>query len=82
MYDLSLSSDQFICVAVYRFQKMEALITEHGGKVVGLEDPKLTHVVLDKRDESRRLELIRRTSKYAAFSVPSLMTYSWSFTAH
>ncbi|KAF5316619.1 hypothetical protein D9619_006679 [Psilocybe cf. subviscida] len=46
-----------------KFHKMEALIIEHGGKVVGLEDPKLTHVVLDKRDESRRLELIRRTSK-------------------
>ena len=29
-----------------------------------LDDPKLTHVVLDKRDTSRRKELIKRTSQY------------------
>ncbi|KAF8159664.1 DNA ligase IV [Crassisporium funariophilum] len=45
------------------FAELSALITEHGGKVVGLEEPKMTHIVVDKRDESRRLELMRRTSK-------------------
>lgn len=41
-----------------------ALISENGGRVTDLEDPKLTHVVLDKRDDSRRRELMQRTSKY------------------
>ncbi|KAH7924280.1 ATP-dependent DNA ligase [Leucogyrophana mollusca] len=39
------------------------IIQENGGKVVDLDDPKLTHVVLDKRDDTRRLDLIGRTSK-------------------
>jgi len=34
-----------------------------GGKIVDLDDPKLTHVLYDKRDESRRVELSRRTAK-------------------
>jgi DNA ligase-4 len=38
-------------------------VVENGGKVVALDDPKLTHVVLDKRDDSRRLVLMQRTSK-------------------
>lgn len=33
---------------------------------MGLNEPKLTHVVLDKRDDSRRVELMKRTSKYVA----------------
>lgn len=36
---------------------------KHGGRIVDLDEPKLTHVVVDKRDDSRRLELIKRTSK-------------------
>jgi DNA ligase 4 len=40
------------------------MITENGGRVVGLDEPKLTHVVLDKRDTSRRIELSKKTSKY------------------
>ena len=32
--------------------------------MVALDEPRLTHVVVDKRDESRRLELIKRTAKY------------------
>lgn len=31
--------------------------------MVDLDNPKLTHVVLDKRDTSRRKELIKLTSK-------------------
>ncbi|KAH9935959.1 DNA ligase 4 [Epithele typhae] len=38
-------------------------ITDHGGRVSGLDDSKLTHIVVDKRDDSRRQELIKRTSK-------------------
>ncbi|KAF7309720.1 DNA ligase [Mycena indigotica] len=45
------------------FAELEAVIGKHGGKVVDLNDVKLTHVVLDKRDTSRRVELIKRTSK-------------------
>lgn len=30
-----------------------------------MDEPKLTHVVIDKRDASRRVELIGRTSQYA-----------------
>ncbi|KAI0078668.1 ATP-dependent DNA ligase [Panus rudis PR-1116 ss-1] len=43
--------------------RISGLITDNGGKIVDLDDPKLTHVVLDKRDLSRRVELMRRTSK-------------------
>lgn len=45
------------------FEELSKLIVDNGGKIVGLDEPKLTHVVVDKRDESRRLELIKRTSK-------------------
>ncbi|KAF8909386.1 DNA ligase 4 [Gymnopilus junonius] len=45
------------------FSRLAKLITDHGGKICDLDDPKLTHVVVDKRDESRRLELIKRTAK-------------------
>lgn len=46
------------------FVDISKLIQENGGRVVGLTEPKLTHVVIDKRDDSRRIELIKRTSKY------------------
>ncbi|KAH9852184.1 DNA ligase 4 [Lenzites betulinus] len=46
-----------------RFTEMAKLIVDNGGRVTDLDDPKLTHVVLDKRDISRRKELIARTSE-------------------
>ncbi|KAG1728061.1 ATP dependent DNA ligase domain-containing protein [Suillus paluster] len=45
------------------FDQISRSIQENGGKIVALDDPKLTHVVLDKRDDSRRLTLIQRTSR-------------------
>ncbi|KAJ7252709.1 DNA ligase 4 [Mycena haematopus] len=45
------------------FAELARIITKHGGKVVDLAEPKLTHVVIDKRDDSRRVELMKRTSK-------------------
>ncbi|KAF9266852.1 DNA ligase 4 [Marasmius fiardii PR-910] len=45
------------------FEELRKVITDNGGRVVGLDESKLTHVVIDKRDISRRIELIRRTSK-------------------
>jgi len=45
------------------FAKLAQLISENGGRVVDLDEPRLTHVIVDKRDESRRLELIKRTAK-------------------
>ncbi|KAK0238686.1 DNA ligase 4 [Armillaria nabsnona] len=45
------------------FEEVEKLIISNGGGVVDLDEPKLTHVVIDKRDDSRRLELMRRTAK-------------------
>ena len=47
------------------FVELSKLITENGGKVTDdLSASKLTHVVIDNRDESRRVELMKRTSKY------------------
>jgi len=45
------------------FRETARIITENGGQVVGLTDPKLTHIVLDKRDLSRQRELRKRTSQ-------------------
>ncbi|KAL5513056.1 LIG4 [Sanghuangporus vaninii] len=46
------------------FTEIEDLIVSNGGRLTAdLDDPKLTHVVLDKRDTSRRKELMARTSK-------------------
>ncbi|KZT27881.1 ATP-dependent DNA ligase [Neolentinus lepideus HHB14362 ss-1] len=45
------------------FTEIKNLILENGGKVVDLDDPKLTHIVIDKRDDSRRVELMKRTAK-------------------
>lgn len=45
------------------FDQVSRSIQENGGKIVALDDPKLTHVVLDKRDDSRRLTLIQCTSR-------------------
>jgi len=45
------------------FERIAKLIEENGGRVADLDDAKLTHVVLDKRDDSRRRELMKRTSE-------------------
>ena len=46
------------------FERILKLIVDNEGQIAELEDAKLTHVVLDKRDDSRRRELMKRTSKY------------------
>ncbi|KAI1796674.1 DNA ligase 4 [Ganoderma leucocontextum] len=46
-----------------RFNEIAQIIKDNGGRITGLDEPKLTHVVLDKRDVSRRQELTKRTSK-------------------
>jgi DNA ligase-4 len=46
-----------------RLEKIADIITTNGGKIVGLHEGKLTHVVLDKRDVTRRIELIKATSQ-------------------
>jgi len=45
-----------------KFLDITDVIERNGGKIVDLDDPKLTHIVLDKRDVSRRKELMKRTS--------------------
>jgi hypothetical protein len=51
----------------FSFSQLSKSITDNGGKVVDLTEPKLTHIVVDKRDVSRRLELMKRTSKLVTF---------------
>ncbi|EPQ56491.1 DNA ligase 4 [Gloeophyllum trabeum ATCC 11539] len=46
-----------------KFEEVKKLILDNGGKIVDLDDPKLTHIVIDKRDDSRRVELMKRTSE-------------------
>jgi len=48
---------------VKSFERISKLIEDNGGRIAELDDAKLTHVVLDKRDDSRRRELMKRTSK-------------------
>lgn len=44
--------------------KLRNLIVKEGGRVTdNIDEPKLTHIVVHERDKSRRVELIRRTSK-------------------
>ncbi|TCD60360.1 DNA ligase (ATP) [Steccherinum ochraceum] len=45
------------------FAGLEELVTKNGGRVVALDEPRLTHILFDKRDTSRRSELMKRTSK-------------------
>jgi DNA ligase-4 len=45
------------------FVDLSKVITDNGGKIVDLDESKLTHIIIDKRDDSRRLELMKRTSK-------------------
>lgn len=49
------------------FKDIEEAIVSNGGRIVDLDEPRLTHVVLDKRDISRRKELMHRTSKSVLF---------------
>jgi len=53
-----------------RLDKVEALISSNGGRVAGLDEPRLTHIVVDRRDASRRLELMKRTSMYVVETQP------------
>lgn len=46
------------------FETIMGTITKNGGRIGSIDDPKLTHVLLDKRDISRRRELSSRTSQY------------------
>ncbi|KAI0272769.1 ATP dependent DNA ligase domain-containing protein [Gloeopeniophorella convolvens] len=52
------------------FVRIAKLIQDNGGRVTGLDDAKLTHVVLDKRDDSRRRELMQKTSKHVSLLIP------------
>lgn len=52
----------------FSFASVEDAIVANGGRIVDLDEPKLTHVVLDKRDISRRKELMKRTSKLVPVS--------------
>ena len=46
----------------FSFEELAEILTPRGGKLVELDDPKLTHIVLDDRDTTRRIELMNRTS--------------------
>jgi DNA ligase-4 len=56
------------------FVDLAKLIADSGGKVVDLDESKLTHVVIDKRDDSRRVELMKRTSKCVSADFERQMT--------
>lgn len=62
-YNSSLTKFGQVLTTHDSFNKVLREIEANGGKVVGLDDPKLTHIVLDKRDTSRRLSLMQRTAK-------------------
>jgi len=46
----------------HSFNEISKIITENGGKIADLDEPKLTHVVVDPRDRSRLKELVARTA--------------------
>jgi len=50
------------CRPLVRFVDIEDIIAKNGGRIVELGDPKLTHIVVDKRDSSRRKDLMKKTS--------------------
>jgi hypothetical protein len=64
--------------AFHSLSSIAELITSNGGRLGALEEPKLTHIILDKRDVSRRKELGARTSKSVSpsFTVPHEVTVS------
>ncbi|KAF8518045.1 DNA ligase 4 [Hysterangium stoloniferum] len=45
------------------FQQVRKDLVKYGGIIVDLDDPLLTHILYDRRDDSRRIQLMRRTSK-------------------
>jgi DNA ligase-4 len=47
----------------FSFAEVSTKITENGGKIVDLSESKLTHVVIDRLDATRRMKLIERTSQ-------------------
>ena len=59
---------------IISFERIAKLIEANGGTITELDDVKLTHVVLDKRDDSRRRELMKRTSKYQRLPLVSIFT--------
>lgn len=48
---------------IKNFAEVSTKITENGGKIVDLSESKLTHVVIDRLDATRRMKLIERTSQ-------------------
>jgi len=62
-YDSFLRKSGQVLITHDSFNKVFREIEANGGRIVGLDDPKLTHIVLDKRDTSRRLSLMQRTAK-------------------
>jgi hypothetical protein len=58
------------------FERITKLVENNGGQIAELDDAKLTHVVLDKRDDSRRRELMKRTSQYGHIFIPFCGTYT------
>lgn len=51
-------------VAVKEFSVVEQLIRDNGGSLTpDIDNSKLTHLVLFKKDLCRRVELMRRTEK-------------------
>ncbi|KAI0821590.1 DNA ligase 4 [Irpex lacteus] len=59
--DTAMEYDQDLIFRHF-FKDIASSITDRGGKLVDLDDPKLTHIVFDEHDTSRRLELSKRTS--------------------
>ena len=60
---------------IISFDRIFKLIVNNGGQIAELDDAKLTHVVLDKRDDSRRRELMKRTSKYGRMHLPHFPSF-------
>jgi len=56
---------------MFSFERTTQLIKDNGGQIAELDDAKLTHVALDKRDDSRRHELMKKTSKYGLLHLRS-----------
>ncbi|KAG9008171.1 DNA ligase (ATP) [Tulasnella sp. JGI-2019a] len=63
-HSLSLKANSKAQSAKAIFDRTREAILNNGGKIThSLDDIKLTHVVLNESDKSRRLELMRRTSR-------------------
>lgn len=64
------------CRPLVRFVDIEDIIPKNGGRIVELGDPKLTHIVVDKRDSSRRKDLMKKTSAYEyALNIEQIYAY-------